>query len=79
MKLLASLLQNITASASTALVATANSNDKDTVGLLDNVLTGGGSTALAFILAMFASIILITVSIFLFKRDNSEEEDKNDE
>lgn len=52
--------------------------DKPITGFIDSVLTGDSFPAHAIRMTMLSSI-LIAISTFLFKRDNNEEEDKNEE
>ena len=54
-----------------------NTNNQITE-FIDSVLTGDSFPAHAVRMTMFSSI-LIAISTFLFKRDNNEEEDKNEE
>ena len=68
----------------TTAVTTTTTADRDhddtenpITGLIDSVLTGNSLTAHTIRIVML-SFILITISTFLFKRDNNEEEDKNE-
>ena len=58
--------------------STNDNNGNPITGFIENVLTGDSFPAHAVRAAMFFSI-LIAISTFLFKRDNNEEEDKNEE
>ena len=53
-------------------------NGNPFTGFIDDVLTGSSVPARAVRATMFFSI-LIAISTFLFKRDNNEEEDKNED
>ena len=69
-----------TAVTTTSDVTTSKSDQTDNpiTGFIDNVLTGDSFPAHAVRMTML-SLVLITISTFLFKRDNNEEEDKNEE
>lgn len=69
-----------TAVTSATAVTTSGSDNtnKQITEFIDSVLTGDSFPAHAVRMTMFSSI-LIAISTFLFKRDNSEEEDKNEE
>ena len=58
--------------------STNDNNGNPFTGFIDDVLTGSSVPARAVRATMFFSI-LIAISTFLFKRDNNEEEDKNEE
>ena len=69
----------VTTEVTTTVTTTKSDNtDNPITGFIDSVLTGDSFPAHAVRLTMLASV-LIAISTFLFKRDNSEEEDKNEE
>ena len=58
--------------------STNDNNGTSETGFIENVLTGDSFPAHAVRMTMLSSL-LIAISTFLFKRDNNEEEDKNEE
>ena len=58
--------------------STNDNNGNPITGFIENVLTGDSFPAHAVRMIILSSI-LIAISTFLFKRDNNEEEDKNEE
>jgi pilin isopeptide linkage protein len=73
--------EKVTAAVTTTTAVTASENDhtgNPVTEWIDNVLTGDNFPAHAIRMLMLSSI-LIAIATLLFKRDNNEEEEKNEE